>query len=697
MSGLELIGLAASILQIADLGWKSSYKLYAFSKKVHDAGKAIELVSQDIAATGAILKQLGEEVKKDEEATPASRLSTQGLIVAASKLVDECKTLFKEIDQGITGEGGSKVILGFKQKLKWSYLEPRLDLLRTNLERLKSSLALMLNVLIYAEQQRTRQGPTVLAEQRILVASLAEQKNDSEKRIEELKKRIEAPAPPPYANPEEVKASTQPTSSPVPPETARSLTDPRSQPPRAAMNIAATRTSVTANLSAIQIAPLQAPDKSALPASIARKAVPLRATTTTPDRLVGPQPPAGVAQPSPLEHHRLLFDSLLNEVNSSKYALDHGLRYRLHDGVLELHWREWQPLREKYGDQTLQAILGHSPVLARHWYEMATKPATRNPPNVEPKSERDQFGPPETTKVYDQLPNPDTAVAPKLPQVEESRPGLDPTVKKASDEVSADRAREFLLADAASQPRQGGAAASLPAMRANLRSDLKTYGITPVIPAPVVGDNTSQDRIDGAYGDKVFSAEESEEEDFGTGQKQEIRFMKSQDVSSTRNALRAAAQAEETGRATLARLGAQGERLHNTDRNLDIGVNAQELKTLNRSMFAVHVNNPFVHKDRRTRGEEQILNQHEAQRDAATSKKPNPLALRAKYQFEEDSEDDEMENEILLDTNLEQLSGAAKRLNLLSRATGAEAEASQCTLSSLSMKVGICFIRGERC
>lgn len=39
-----------------------------------------------------------------------------------------------------------------------------------------------------------------------------------------------------------------------------------------------------------------------------------------------------------------------------------------------------------------------------------------------------------------------------------------------------------------------------------------------------------------------------------------------EDVSSTRNALRIAAQAEETGRETLARLGAQGEMIHETEK-----------------------------------------------------------------------------------------------------------------------------------
>lgn len=154
MSGVEIIGLAASVLQIADYGWKTSYKLYAFSRKVHDAGKTIELISQDIGATGAVLKQLGDEVAKDEKANPGSRLCSQGLIDAASKLVEECSGIFKEIDLSIGGKDGNKVVLGFKQKLKWSYLEPRVELLRANLERLKSSLALMLNVLMYAEQVR---------------------------------------------------------------------------------------------------------------------------------------------------------------------------------------------------------------------------------------------------------------------------------------------------------------------------------------------------------------------------------------------------------------------------------------------------------------------------------------------------------------------------------------------------------------
>ena len=38
------------------------------------------------------------------------------------------------------------------ERAKWSYLQPKLQLLRSNLDRLKSTLLLMLNVITYARQ-----------------------------------------------------------------------------------------------------------------------------------------------------------------------------------------------------------------------------------------------------------------------------------------------------------------------------------------------------------------------------------------------------------------------------------------------------------------------------------------------------------------------------------------------------------------
>ena len=171
-----------------------------------------------------------------------------------------------------------------------------------------------------------------------------------------------------------------------------------------------------------------------------------------------------------------------------------------------------------------------------------------------------------------------------------------------------------------------------------------------------------------------------------------------EDVASTRNALRIAAQAEETGRETLARLGAQGEMIHNTERNLDLSSNqnrladahARELKHLNRSMFAVKIDNPFNKASRKRERDELIMKRHhdeketrEATRRAEFDSRARGqanvrelrgpagevvpqrknLAERSKFQFEADSEDEAMEDEI--DGNLDALQGVAKNLNLL--------------------------------
>ncbi|KAI9755601.1 MAG: Protein transport protein S9 plasma membrane t-SNARE [Lichina confinis] len=213
----------------------------------------------------------------------------------------------------------------------------------------------------------------------------------------------------------------------------------------------------------------------------------------------------------------------------------------------------------------------------------------------------------------------------------------------------------------------------------------------------------------GAYGEnRQLTAEEEEEQDVQAA-KQQIRLMKQQDVASTRNALRVAAQAEETGRDTLERLAAQGERIHNTEKNLDLATNqnriaeerAKELKTLNKSMFAVHVSNPFTKASRRQQRDDDVINKHRTERDQRdqtrasafasktrvegafhdlrpgdpgydANRQKSRLAERARYQFEADSEDDDMEDQI--DRNLDSLGNVAGRLNALARATGREVD-----------------------
>jgi hypothetical protein len=42
MSGLEILGIAASVLQIAEMGGRLSVKLFTFSRKIKNADKNID-------------------------------------------------------------------------------------------------------------------------------------------------------------------------------------------------------------------------------------------------------------------------------------------------------------------------------------------------------------------------------------------------------------------------------------------------------------------------------------------------------------------------------------------------------------------------------------------------------------------------------------------------------------------------------
>lgn len=204
---------------------------------------------------------------------------------------------------------------------------------------------------------------------------------------------------------------------------------------------------------------------------------------------------------------------------------------------------------------------------------------------------------------------------------------------------------------------------------------------------------------DDGHGEDVNSEDEDVE-----GIKTQMKFIKRDDVQLTRSALRSAAYADESSRNTLGMLGSQGEILNNVERSLELASTqnriasekTRELKTLNRSMFAPHVANPFNSKRRAQEKEEQIKaerlrqqvaretlrsNEYDSQQrimngmgadkfgppaggaggSATAQKYKRNYRERSKYQFEADSEDEALEDEI--DGNLDAIYQAAKNLH----------------------------------
>jgi hypothetical protein len=316
MSGVEIFGIAASVLQIADLGAKVSVKLFGFARKVRGAAEKIDLISKEIAATGALLQQLGEQLDKDSQA----QLLRRELVDSADELVQECKRIFKNIDKAIDGKPGNKVILSLKQKIHYTYLESEIDALRMNLENLKSSVGIMQNILIYAEQLRSRERFPVLKEQQDLLRALGEEKVANEQRYNTLMKAInERPGDPP---------TTLPSPGPAPAQFLHA------------------HVSLGARSQQLGADDLQMNAQSPSPTSSNVK-------IALDDR--------------ELREYISLMAYMLEEVRSKRYNIGKSMRRRLHDGVLDIHWQEWAPLRQYYEEDALLNKFKQLPELIQFW------------------------------------------------------------------------------------------------------------------------------------------------------------------------------------------------------------------------------------------------------------------------------------------------------------------------------------------
>ena len=149
------IGLIASVLHVADIVARFSVKIYNFCRTAVNADDSIEFISKDISHTSAILRELDRCLEKDHEA----QLCSENAICTTSAIVDECRIVFEDLDQalmnkmtrmGLDGKPGQPESAILERSI-WLFLQPRIKLLWNNLDKLKSTLHLMLS-LIYARQ-----------------------------------------------------------------------------------------------------------------------------------------------------------------------------------------------------------------------------------------------------------------------------------------------------------------------------------------------------------------------------------------------------------------------------------------------------------------------------------------------------------------------------------------------------------------
>ncbi|KAI4616795.1 hypothetical protein J4E83_006376 [Alternaria metachromatica] len=173
----EVVGLVASVVQLAGAGLKLSQTLYQYADGVASADRRIKDIANEVKLTSFVIQELGTIFERDETAN----LISENAVRTANETIKECFAVFTElelkINKGKPGKMG-RLMLPFKDN--------KIELLRSQIDKLKSTLELLMQVLIHAHQVSSEKyNREAEAKHREEIKQLLENKKQATKKYEE--------------------------------------------------------------------------------------------------------------------------------------------------------------------------------------------------------------------------------------------------------------------------------------------------------------------------------------------------------------------------------------------------------------------------------------------------------------------------------------------------------------------------------
>lgn len=173
----EVVGLVASVIQVAGAGLKLSQTLYQYADGVATADRRIKDIAKEIELTSFVIEDLGAIFNQEENAT----IISNNAVRTANETMKECSNVFAEISA--TLKKSRKNTFG---RLMLPFRDPKIQLLRDHIDKLKSTLTLLMQVLSHAHLVKSNKlGKEAIARQREEIKTLLEQKKISTKKYEE--------------------------------------------------------------------------------------------------------------------------------------------------------------------------------------------------------------------------------------------------------------------------------------------------------------------------------------------------------------------------------------------------------------------------------------------------------------------------------------------------------------------------------
>ena len=149
---MDGVSAAASIVGIATAGIQVSIKVVTLANQISTAADRISSIGNDISLTSSILHQLGD-LMTQKTPNDSSTIFSQGGLETTKSSAEVCQKIFLEVERetaraseeirGRKRSIGEKVKLSSVEKAKWPFLQPNLQILRTDLREAKGTLMLI--------------------------------------------------------------------------------------------------------------------------------------------------------------------------------------------------------------------------------------------------------------------------------------------------------------------------------------------------------------------------------------------------------------------------------------------------------------------------------------------------------------------------------------------------------------------------
>ncbi|KAK5465341.1 hypothetical protein LTS15_001904 [Exophiala xenobiotica] len=201
-------GLAGTLIGIARAGIKLAVTLHNFSETVTTAHTEIKSIANNVSLTASVLHELGVKLDQDDDDDDddeGHQLYSSSATGTARDAARECESVFREINVIITKAMQSAAERGVKngkapalsplERMKYPFLQPKMELLGGNLERLKSTLVLLLNVLSYARDLKPEKDDSINEKddgyRKLVIDNLVRANQEATRTYETLVKRLD--------------------------------------------------------------------------------------------------------------------------------------------------------------------------------------------------------------------------------------------------------------------------------------------------------------------------------------------------------------------------------------------------------------------------------------------------------------------------------------------------------------------------